>query len=192
MYIFHLLYWALPPFLLALWVFYRFSRKNITQGYFLGFLVIFLFWQIIALVTIFLPDVIPGRIRESDPGDSFDIWFGNLVCLAAVLYTVLSIILIGMYRWLAGKVSSRGPGWRALIALGLAGFLVFLSFGCIHELSRFIRASGEYLTDLGYWHRRIIQHGLTPLYVIDGFFLVMVLIWAITAWASRRQGAGYH
>jgi hypothetical protein len=176
------------PFLLALLVFYRFSKKNVSLGYLLGCMMIFLCWHLVALVTLSAPGAIPGRIQGSDPGDSFDILFGDLICMTAILYTVLSIGLTGMYQWFIGKGIARRPERRALITLGLAGFLVFLTFACIYGISRIVLVpSGENLFDLGYWHWRIIRHGMTPIYVIDGFLLVLALVWGLSAWIGRKR-----
>jgi hypothetical protein len=179
--------------LAAVAVFIVISYKRPQGGYCLGLCLIFLFWHTVAVVTVVAPDAIHCRIGESDPCDGLDILFGDLICLMTFFFTILTAALAGISGWTSGSGETLRPARRSMAVWGLAGSLILLAPACVAGVNWLVfKTTGLYFLEIGYWHWRIVRHGLTPLFVVDGMFLLFLLTWLVSAWIRRKRIArGY-
>jgi len=189
----------LLPLPIAITVFSLSSRKSLLRGYLFGLIPIFLFWQIVSVLT--LPSEIDSIDNHRGEGLAlFVLLFYWYLFLAWIYYTGLSLSLGWAYRRVVRLTHIRGRVKRVLVASALVVFLgiswaiiipgTFLFMQVINSQIGGAPGRDFFAQSLMiFWglHSLIVKYGMLFFILLDGILLCLALIWFLVRQAWKRR-----
>ena len=171
--------------------FFVFSRKNPRQGYLLGLIPIFLFWQIACIFFLW---------REArNPCQEFCGFFetgaGAFIIILIVFYTIWGRIVRRIYSRATRKALIPRRSIRSMAAVELPFFLAILFLSMLSALGLYAFSwwsivSGNLIFSLlfflGYGNSLLLEQGITAFTLAN--VLILALSWILYTRFSGKQG----
>jgi hypothetical protein len=161
--------------------FFVFSSKSPRQGYLLGLIPIFLFWQIVCLLLL--------RAVEKPCQELcgfFETALGSFTLVLIFFSSVLGLYLRRFYRRVVGKTNIPRRSLRSMAAAELPFFLAILLLSILCGLGFYgftrwsVESGAPFLTPLfylGYGNYLLLKQGI-PTFIVANV-LILALFWIL-------------